>query len=76
MSSPAYFFQECPTCGRTLQIRVAYLGKHVICQHCLGRLEACDPESAAYPPSDSGLALLKRADELLESFERRTVQPR
>ena len=63
-----YFVQECPTCGRSLQIRVAYLGKHVVCQHCNGRFEACDPASAAYPPEQSGIALLRRADELLQSF--------
>ncbi len=32
MSNPTYFVQECPTCGRRLQIRVEYLGKRVVCQ--------------------------------------------
>ena len=31
MPSPLYFIQECPTCGRSLQIRVGYLGKQVVC---------------------------------------------
>jgi hypothetical protein len=30
MSSSTYFVQECPICGRQLQIRVEYLGKRVI----------------------------------------------
>jgi hypothetical protein len=38
-----------------------------MCQHCNAEFEACDPSSAAYPPCDSGLALLQRADELLAS---------
>jgi len=65
MSRSAYFYQECPTCGRTLQVRVSYLGKDVICQHCHGQFEACDPESALYPPSGSGLGILQRAEQLL-----------
>jgi hypothetical protein len=71
MPYPLYFVQECPTCGRSLQIRVAYLGRRVVCQHCNGQFEACDPASAAYPPCDSGLAILQRADELLETVDRR-----
>jgi len=76
MSGPAYFYQECPTCGRTLSVRVEYLGKLVVCQHCSAKFEACDPESVAYPPSDSGLALMRRADELLESVQQRSVLPK
>ena len=29
MSKATYFVQECPTCGRDLEIRVEYLGKRV-----------------------------------------------
>ncbi len=71
MPYPLYFVQECPTCGRSLQIRVAYLGRRVVCQHCNGHFEAFDPASAAYPPCDSGPSLLQRADELLETVDRR-----
>lgn len=69
----AYYVQECPTCGRNLQIRVEYLGKRVICQHCSARFEACDPSSRAYPPMESSLSLLARADELIESAARSTL---
>lgn len=62
-----YFVQECPTCGRNLQVRIEYLGKRVVCQHCKARFEACDPTSAAYPPMDSSLSILARADHLIES---------
>lgn len=61
-----YFVQECPTCGRNLQVRVEYLGKRVVCQHCKARFEACDPSSAAYPPMESSLSLLARADQLID----------
>jgi len=68
MSNPLYFIQECPTCGRSLHVRVAYMGKQVMCQHCEGQFLACDPASGAPAPSElSGTRLLERADELLES---------
>lgn len=67
MPRSTYFVQECPTCGRNLQVRVEYLGKQVLCQHCGARFEACEPGSATYPPSNSSLSLLQRADELLQS---------
>jgi hypothetical protein len=78
VSESVYFVQECPTCGRSLRIRIGYLGKHVICQHCHGRFLACDPSSPQYPPVDSGIDLLRRADELLElsSFQPPSPPPR
>jgi hypothetical protein len=67
MTRSTYFVQECPTCGRKLQVRVQYLGKQVICQHCSARFEACDPSSGAYPPPSSSLSLLERAEQLLQT---------
>lgn len=67
MPRNTYFVQECPTCGRNLQVRVEYLGKPVICQHCGAQFQACEPGSADYPPSGSGLSLLQRAEQLLET---------
>jgi hypothetical protein len=75
MSRSTYFVQECPTCGRSLQVRVEYLGRQVICQHCHGRFEACDPASVHDPLSDSGSKLLRRADELLESVKQNQSRP-
>ena len=43
MAKSIYFVQECPTCGRRLQIRVDYLGREVVCQHCQGKFVARDP---------------------------------
>ena len=76
MSNPTYFVQECPTCGRRLQIRVEYLGRSVVCQHCQGRLTAADPANFRYDCAESNDALLRRADELLESTTQRKPQPR
>jgi len=76
MSRSMYFVQECPTCGRNLHVRVEYLGRLVVCQHCHGQFEACDPASAQYPPSQSGIALLRRAEELLESVDSRKANSR
>ena len=67
--SKSYFDQECPTCGRHLKIRVAYLGKMVVCQHCQGRFQACDSVTSAASALDSQNPLLQRADELLSTFE-------
>ncbi len=67
MASAIYFVQECPTCGRRLQIRVEYLGRRVVCQHCQGRFLAVDPASVRGDYVDHGSALLRRADELLKT---------
>lgn len=67
MPRSTYYVQECPTCGRSLQVRVEYLGKQVVCQHCSAQFSASEPGSAEYPPMDSSLSLLARAEELLES---------
>ena len=69
MPRSTYFVQECPTCGRNLQVRVEYLGKQVVCQHCGARFDACEPGSEAYPPMNSGLSLLERAEHLLQTAE-------
>ena len=81
MSNSTYFVQECPTCGRHLNIRVEYLGKAVVCQHCSGRFVAVDQANCPAPPGESGVSLLQRAEELLESAARsaehaRTQRPR
>lgn len=67
MPRSTYFVQECPTCGRNLQVRVELLGKQVQCPHCSARFEACDPGSTAAPAPGSGISLLQRAEQLLQS---------
>jgi hypothetical protein len=48
----------------------------VVCQHCQAPFEACDPSSASYPPMDSGIALLSRAEQLLQSSDLNRARPR
>jgi DNA-directed RNA polymerase subunit RPC12/RpoP len=74
MSKSAYFIQECPTCGRSLQVRVEYLGRQVVCQHCRGQFLATD-RVEVQRMSDSGFNLM-RANELLELVEQRKARPR
>lgn len=69
ISRKTYFQQACATCGRTLQVRVEYLGREVACQHCGAQFEACDPATALYPPSKSAMGVLRRAEELLDQAE-------
>jgi DNA-directed RNA polymerase subunit RPC12/RpoP len=64
MPTSTYFVQECSTCGRNLQVRVEYLGKKVVCQHCGARFEAYD-HSHSELQTDAGLSVLERADELI-----------
>lgn len=70
MSNAIYFIQECPTCGRSLQIRVEYLGRRLVCEHCHGRFTARDPANAVLDTQDD---LLRRADALLESLDPQLV---
>ena len=81
MSWSTYFVQECTTCGRTLQIRVEYLGRIVVCQHCGGKLLAQDPANYGSHREEEAEArlrpnLLRRADELLSSVEQFKQRPR
>ncbi len=66
MPRSTYFVQECPTCGRNLQVRVEYLGKQVVCQHCGARFSASEPGSE-FASASPGLSLLERAEQLLQS---------
>ena len=75
MSGATYFVQECPTCGRCLQVRLEYLGRVVVCQHCRGEFEATDSSLIADKCSDSA-ELLSRADQLLATADSFRVRPR
>lgn len=63
-----YFTQECPSCGRHLQVRLEYLSRSVACPHCQRQFNAM----IAPPQSDSSEDLLNRADQLLATFEMST----
>jgi hypothetical protein len=73
VATGTYYFQECPTCGRSLQIRVEYLGRVVVCQHCGGSLQARDP--AARTLVNPHTHILERAEQLLQTADQiRTPQ--
>jgi hypothetical protein len=76
MPGATYFVQECPTCGRRLQIRVEYLGKRVVCQHCQGTFVAAEASGSRGASDDDGSVLLRRANELLESVAQRQAAGR
>ena len=76
MSNPTFFVQECPVCGRHLQIRVEYLGRSVVCQHCQGQLVAADPSNQRCDCPESAKSLMRRADELLATISQRKSTPR
>lgn len=79
MSRATYFVQECPTCGRRLQVRVWYLGKKVACQHCGGQFYAADPDGEPVASTDaqlSGFSLMQRADQLLATADEWKKRPR
>ena len=60
MPSTTYFVQDCPTCGRRLQIRVEYLGRKMVCDHCHGRFVARDSSSVPRGALESDV--LRRAE--------------
>lgn len=72
MAEATYFVQECPTCGRNLRIRVEYLGRSVVCQHCHRVLVARDPVASG----SFGHDLIERATELIDQAEKRLPRPR
>ena len=76
MSHATSFYQECPTCGRQLRVRVKFLNKVVVCPHCEGQLIAEDPEASTDPSGSAAFALLQKVDDLLESVEVDTSPPR
>lgn len=69
MPRSTYYVQECPTCGRNLQVRVEYLGRLIVCQHCEARFEARHSESASTEDVFAESALMKRAEELIAASE-------
>jgi hypothetical protein len=72
MANFTYFLQGCPACGRRLQIRVEYLGKTVVCQHCRRQFTAADPNGRRVGNEFLSDPLIRRADELLEHMSQRS----
>jgi hypothetical protein len=67
-SRATFFVQECPVCGRHLQVRLEFLGKAVACMHCQGQFVGCDP-AMLEQGTPNGLDLLSKANRLLASTD-------
>jgi len=65
MALATFFLQECPTCGRRLQVRVNLLGRNVCCPHC----EAEFVSSLNSEPGNSDRDLMTRVENLLEESD-------
>jgi hypothetical protein len=76
MSGATYFVQNCPVCGRYLQVRLQLLGKSIACPHCRGNFIARDPATARRFRTETSVAMLDRANELLSSVESTRQRPR
>lgn len=65
MSTGTYFIRSCPTCGRTLEVRVTLLGREVECVHCGANFLACEQ-----PEHDDARVeqVLARAQRYIESL--------
>ena len=46
------FYQECPTCGRSLRVAVKYFGRVMSCGHCGGQFVANPDEMRSTAPID------------------------
>lgn len=68
MSLVAFFAQECPTCGRGLEIRVELLGREVYCQHCRAKFVAGETNLGPRDTPDTE-TLLRRAERLIEDSQ-------
>lgn len=44
MAAGTYFIRSCPTCGRSLEIRVELLNRRVECSHCHANFVATEVE--------------------------------
>ncbi len=61
-----HFAQECPVCGRPLEVRVEYLGHRVSCLHCGGVFVASDPADGGDLSMERGNRVIRRAEQLLQ----------
>ena len=67
MSQTTFFVKECPTCGRNLQVRIEYLGREMMCNHCGGDFVADDNLHAEV--KDPAETIIARIDELLNNSD-------
>ena len=66
MTQTTFFVKECPTCGRKLQVRIEYLGREMMCNHCGGDFIA-DEGASPQPQQDAADPIIARVDALLDA---------
>ena len=79
MSSATYFVRSCPACGRTVQIKLSYLGKNMRCTHCSREFLATDEhaESASLDdPVQYWLNFTNSETTAIRSSQRQTMRPK
>lgn len=64
MVASMYFNQDCPVCGRGLQIAIELLGQPVACRHCGGTFVASH-QSRQHDSTADNAGLVQRANRLL-----------
>lgn len=74
MPATLFFVQQCPACCRSVQVRVDYLGKGISCPHCRAEFVGREDQPEQVAASESGLALLDRADELLKQLRQQAAE--
>ena len=69
MSGAVHFIQQCPTCGRRLQVQLQYMGRQLNCEHCHGTFVAgAHQDDGPESPMDRASQLLASLDTMrLES---------
>ena len=77
MPQTTYFVKECPTCSRKLQVRVEYLGRQMVCNHCGGDFFAGETQSVFTPTEgDCSDAILLRVEELIDKADNNLGKPK
>lgn len=76
MSWSTFFIQDCPTCGRRLQVKVRDLGREVNCGHCHATFVARDRHAESAALADPIAELLTRAEDYLHTAVEGPRKPR
>jgi hypothetical protein len=71
MPAQKNFLQNCPVCGRPLEISIELCGRTLNCEHCGGHFIACDPSNPKAAAQNTSEGLLHRADQLLDLCARK-----
>lgn len=77
MNRATFFVQDCPICGRQLEVRLELLGRSAACPHCHGRFEARDGSGIGHDSRGAlQVDLMERADALLHMLDRQRPSTR